>query len=711
MKKLRLVFTYCLMLLTLIMVIGSFGGTPIALAIESEEAPVAVSSESIEAPVAAPSESEEKPVAAPSKSGETSVVAKESEKAPVLAASDYQETPEPEYADDCDGIGYLPYPPNQNLTEAQKRGRCTWYLWTGGNEKFYRTMSVKTDGAVDLLNLLDSRQHDERFARLGAINDPGCEKAKGPDEYGLWLDECKDPHSTGVMGMRKFKNPNFVPAKWDAQKYAKDPKIEPPYRIGLSCGICHIAFDPLNPPEDPEKPRWENLVGALGNQYIEEGKLFAAKLKPDNFVWQVINAQPPGTSDTSRIANDHINNPNVINAIFNLGDRPTQEEVMNDGTKKAVNHILKDGADSIGVAGASLRVYVNIGTCSDYWLTLHEPLMGRTPQRPFDIDKARKECEDWRNTEARMADAEEFLKSIKPMHLKDAPGGEAFLTKDESVLERGKVVFASSCATCHSSKQPSEAIAIDPQKAKQWYIESVKSSDFLDHNFLSDDKRYPVTQLGTNAARALATNAMQGHVWEQFSSKTYKELPSPGTLTLDNPFNKTQPIKFEVPADGRGYYRTPSLISAWATAPFLHNNSVGIYNKDASVEGRVAAYTDAMEKLLWPEKREGKISRTTQKSTLALPSGSKFPLIKVPVPKGTPVNLLANINIREAITEFDIRHALQDLRPEGGPKGKLVRVLLRANNSPDFVEDRGHTFGSELSDEDKKALIEFVKTF
>ena len=113
-----------------------------------------------------------------------------------------------------------------------------------------------------------------------------------------------------------------------------------------------------------------------------------------------------------------------------------------------------------------------------------------------------------------------------------------------------------------------------------------------------------------------------------------------------------------------------------------------------------------MEKLLWTEKREKIIHRTTQASTLALPLG-----LRVPIPKGTPVNLLANINIKDAIARFDIRNALQDLRPEGGAKGKLVRVLLRKNQSPDFIEDKGHTFGSELPDEDKKALIEFVKTF
>ena len=30
---------------------------------------------------------------------------------------------------------------------------------------------------------------------------------------------------------------------------------------------------------------------------------------------------------------------------------------------------------------------------------------------------------------------------------------------------------------------------------------------------------------------------------------------------------------------------------------------------------------------------------------------------------------------------------------------------------PDFIEDRGHTFGRDLSDQDKRALIEYMKYF
>ncbi len=633
----------------------------------------------------------------------------------------------PDHTDEPDPnqLGYIPYYYNQNLTEAEKNGQQTWYFWTGGNEKFFRDQAKSTHGEVDFFSLVDARPEDDslphnprlqrnnRFKAIGVINDPTCEAATEPDEYGLWIDKCKDSHSAGIMGARKFPNPNFNPATWDvAQYYQEGSQIEPPYRIGISCGICHIAFDPLKPPADPEKPLWENIVSALGNQYLREGALFGANIPDSDFRKQVLNTQQPGTSDTSRIATDHINNPNGINPIFNLPDRPRVEEVMNDGTTRMVPHVLKDGADSVGVALASLRVYVNIGMCSDYWLTLHDPLLGRTAQKPFDIEKAKAECEYWPKTEARMADAEAFLNTLTPMHLKDAPGGEAYLTKDAAVLERGKIVFADTCATCHSSKKPPAEIIPDPEQTKQWYRDSVLSSDFLDRNFLSDDKRYPVTLIGTNASRALATNATAGHVWDQFSSKTYKELPSPGTLTLENPFNKDKPINFEVPDGGTGYYRTPSLISMWALAPYFHNNSLGTYNGDPSVAGRMAAFQDGIEKLLWPEKRDGlkSIKRTTQETQLQLRK------LTVSVPKGTPINLLANLDPRNT-PEILQRKLESEL---GGkiagslvplvPKKVLVKALLKSNQSPDFIEDRGHYFAAALSDEDKLALIEFLKT-
>jgi hypothetical protein len=114
-----------------------------------------------------------------------------------------------------------------------------------------------------------------------------------------------------------------------------------------------------------------------------------------------------------------------------------------------------------------------------------------------------------------------------------------------------------------------------------------------------------------------------------------------------------------------------------------------------------------MEKLLWPERRQGLAS--IKKTTVA----SKFYFAEggfVCVAKGTPVLLIANVDL---ITP-------EPFRKESGfnrmlcsftSGGHLNALFLPFDNAPDFVEDRGHTFGSNLSDADKKALIEYMKTF
>jgi cytochrome c5 len=598
------------------------------------------------------------------------------------------------------------------LTPEQREGRNTWYFWTGGSEKFWVEMARITEGNVSLLNYIDSRRHGRRFRDLGAITQPGCQAATAPDEYGLWLDRCDQPpvpgvpgEASGIVGLRKFKNPKFDPSRWNATTYLQNPgDMQPPYLIGMTCGVCHIGFNPVNPPADPERPMWTNLAATIGNQYWEEGKLFSLTMKPDDFRWHVAARQPAGTSDTSRFATDHINNPNAINTIYNLSFRPTESERQRDGTMLPVHHILKDGADSIGVAGASLRVYVNIGMCGDYWVTRHDPVLGiARKQQPFEIDYARKNCQDWRDTEARMANAEAFLKVMKPLLLKDAPGGAAYLTSSPETLQTGRRAFAENCATCHSSKQPPAGTGTADRT--QWFRQAVEGADFLTDNFLSDDKRYSVTELGTNVARAMGSNAVRGNIWDNFSSETYKALPSVGTLrNLYNPRDPTKPLTLDIPGGGRGYYRTASLTSIWATAPYLHNNSVGVFVKDPSVSGRMTAFTDGMVKMLWPERRLGvqSIPVTTVESSVTI-SGTKR---SVRIPAGTPVDYVARVDPTR-LPDIVRNSVLLNLFSDEA----IYNRMLRNNLAPDFVLDRGHTYGAQLPDADKWALIEYLKTF
>ena len=103
-----------------------------------------------------------------------------------------------------------------------------------------------------------------------------------------------------------------------------------------------------------------------------------------------------------------------------------------------------------------------------------------------------------------------------------------------------------------------------------------------------------MTVIGTNLARAVASNATRGHIWDQFSSETYKTLPPVGTIKgLYNPRDAGRPIAFDVPGGGRGYYRTASLTSLWATAPDVQKNSVGVSIKDHSIHASNADFRRA----------------------------------------------------------------------------------------------------------------------
>jgi hypothetical protein len=523
--------------------------------------------------------------------------------------------------------------------------------------------------------------------------------------------------------------------------------------------------------------------------------------------------------DTSLVSTDYINNPRTMNAIYNLHARlkiakrwgketlaggSLNNKQFNDYVKDGplteffqpadtvwTPHVLKDGSDSVGALGALNRVYLNIGLFSEEWTLHFNPLAGGKRTTPIEIAVARHNSSYWVATEAQTPNmALFFLKSATPHHLKDAPGGTAYLTKDQVVLTHGKEVFAERCARCHSSKAPTPVPGLDPSgcagsgyldcwnrywswtksdEYKQKMRAIVMRDDFLEENFLSADFRVPVTLLQTNACSPLATNAIAGNIWDNFSSRSYKDLPSVGTITVYHP--KTgKPLSYKMPAGGRGYTRPASLVSLWSTAPFLLDNSVGKFEWQPSVDARMRSFQDSIEKMLWPEKREkdlklgdkipGVIKRTTSRSYLWMPTGYLpgllqpllSPLsrylpsifsedgVKVgPIPKDTPVDLLANLELVSEDPDLGVRVAhdarlaqlvlkiKQDLVNVSGDMtddqaqqnfADLVEPLFKLSKCPDYVVGRGHYFGTDyfkeepgLSPSDKRALIEFLKTF
>jgi hypothetical protein len=750
------------------------------------------------------------------------------------------------------------------LTPGEVKGRNSWIVWTGGNDRFWDTISRKSNGTLDFLKTLSSypglkASRDNRWYYLGLVNEPCFEKATGPDpaRFGLWLDrrraDCPpDPFEseqkypgvaigargknlpvgsfygwgTGIVGLRLFPNPEFDDAaakKWDAKRFYEDPSyylskdLVKPYRVGMSCGFCHVGPSPLHPPADPEKPAWADLSSNVGAQYFWVDRIFAWEADETSFPYQLFHTARPGSLDTSLVSTDYINNPRTMNAVYELGARlevakRTGKETLAGGglNNKQFNdyvkdgpltafyqppatvwspRVLKDGSDSVGALGALNRVFLNIGLFSEEWLLHFNALVGGKRPSPIEIAVARKNSAYWEATEAQTPDlALFFLKAATAHHLKDAPGGAKYLAKDADKLPRGKEVFAERCARCHSSKAPPPVVdfascppanylecwnrywaSTKTDDFKKKMRDIVKADDFLVGNFLSTELRVPVTLLETNACSPLATNAIAGNIWDNFSAQSYKDLPSVGTITVHHPITGA-PRPYVMPAGGRGYTRPASLISVWSTAPFLLNNSVGDFNPSPSVDARMASFESSIEQLLWPEKRKkdavlvdkvpGVIDRTTTTSYLRVPAGFLpdwvrpllGPLARVapwlasgegveigPIPAGTPVNLLANL---EMVSESDdlgarlehekkvlallikAKHDLKSLPKGAGTEeqqkafANLVEPLLELSKCPDFVSNRGHYFGTSyfkeeppLTDDDKRALIAFLRTF
>ncbi|WP_256587034.1 hypothetical protein [Pseudomonas sp. Irchel 3E19] len=73
----------------------------------------------------------------------------------------------------------------------------------------------------------------------------------------------------------------------------------------------------------------------------------------------------------------------------------------------------------------------------------------------------------------------------------------------------------------------------------------------------------PVTLLETNACSPLATNALGGNIWDNFSSQSYKQLPAVGPMLVLNRYTG-EAWEYPMPAGGRGYTRPGSLISLWS---------------------------------------------------------------------------------------------------------------------------------------------------
>jgi mono/diheme cytochrome c family protein len=585
-----------------------------------------------------------------------------------------------------------------------------------------------------------------KFVGKEGYRDPGCDFKDAdfnPNTPHGAKDQRQDPcdlrfgTSTGALGLRKFPNPRFDAQKWrdlngslaSWEKYGAfiaenekdgdsrtnrlfDGSIEPPFRIGMSCGACHVSYNPVKPPADPSNPKWENIDGLVGNQYSRISQLLASGMSQHVIEWQLIARTRPGTVDTSALPMDTVSNPGTMNAIANFNSRPKFEYKVLKWRKasqcpggpaevcwcepekpgkcwergetldKEVRHILKGGEDTVGPAEAIQRVYFNIGSCAEQcWLNHLPDLRAIDPtqrnygQTPFDIGQCRRDCASFRAIEDRLENVVAFFQSARPADLAAARNItqqqlETQLNQEfgPGAVAQGQKVFARTCAGCHSSQaNVSEATnfrAPDP------------ADPTLRLDFLSNEKPILASGVGTNAARAMHSNHMKTRVWDEYTAPARQALPP-------------DPAVMEVmKGGGRGYYRPPSLLSVWAYAPLMLNNAMGpevcgkpsnpeidFYSSpyvdkndkplanpppcvpfDPSVEGRYRLFKDSMDQLLNAAKRVRKVNLADRDIIVDIAPKVQIKDIEasfsIKLPKGTPAVLINSLRYKDMLQDI-----------------------------------------------------------
>jgi hypothetical protein len=285
-------------------------------------------------------------------------------------------------------------------------------------------------------------------------------------------------------------------------------------------------------------------------------------------------------------------------------------------------------------------------------------------------------------------------------------------------------------------------------------------------DWLGNDQATRAGEVGTYRCRALHSNHMTDHIWQEYGSESLRARPPDPNL----------PERGEYKNGGRGYYRNISLLSLWAFAPFLHNNALGpeicgqpvhkqndffrfryvdangvplppekqppcsVY--DPSVEGRFELYKASMLELLNPRQRIPKITKLAEDVVIdigpRLWDGKQEHRLfgfSIVIPAGMNAASVGNLLHKQFLDDLvaaktnpaelearrgqEVARQLKDILAKvvADPSrmvevvkehGELIRDVYTSCTAD--VENGGHRFGEDLSDADKKALIAFLAT-
>ena len=265
-----------------------------------------------------------------------------------------------------------------------------------------------------------------------------------------YLDRCH--------GLRKFPNPRFDADAWRkvnggklgtwdgfARRMADDAGLSDYQARKLGDGSVEprswwawpaaAVTSPLIRPirlKTRPTPKWENLIGAIGNQYSRLSEIMVSGMSEDSLQWQVFSHTRPGVVDTSAVPTDQVNNPGTINALVNVLQRPRFADELIDrwrpanscpdganpaqcwceparpasagrrAERESVFHILKGGrirSATCSPCSGCTSISVPAGTMlaeSPHRPVSAGPAAAQFRADPFDIGQCRRDCPNFR---------------------------------------------------------------------------------------------------------------------------------------------------------------------------------------------------------------------------------------------------------------------------------------------------------------------------
>ena len=322
----------------------------------------------------------------------------------------------------------------------------------------------------------------------------------------------------------------------------------------------------------------------------------------------------PGTSDTSAIATDQVHNPGTMNAIINTkraadvprrkGQQVAQgrrvhgrrrELLVRAGARQqvlAARHGDRDGPPHPeGRRGLDRRPRGDPARLLQHRLLLGT-VLGQPPHRPAPARSDRPPLTDRRRSTSGSAGATAPTSGpSRTVCRTSSPSCPRRRPTPPISRRRAPMPCASSGPTRPTrhvdlERDLDKAVRRERRRARprglRRHLRALPLVDSRSRGRRIQEPRFPrdgadrharatgwartsrslATEVGTDRCRALHSNHMTGHVWQEYGSETLRARPPDPNI--------------KEPHDGgRGYYRNISLLSAWAHAPFMHNNAIG----------------------------------------------------------------------------------------------------------------------------------------